>query len=105
MSEDQGVFVANTVFVDQTGTTSCRWADPQILYKYRQPSLRALESLTLSQVWFAQPKTFNDPFESSKFMAEEAVEQMIRQTRDVCAVPRIILRCGRTTAPMSRGLA
>ncbi|WP_417069641.1 DUF2971 domain-containing protein [Niveibacterium terrae] len=82
MSEDQGVFVANTVFVDQTGTTSCRWADPPILYKYRQPSLRSLESLCLEQIWFAQPKTFNDPFESSKFMDEAVIEEMLRKWRE-----------------------
>lgn len=80
MPEDQGVFVANTVFVDRTGAeVSDCWTGPQVLYKYRSPSMRALESLTLNQVWFAQPKTFNDPFESSKFFDAAAIEEMVRR--------------------------
>lgn len=78
MSEDQGVFVKNTVFVDQAGMVSKCWDGPEILYKYRCPSMRALESLIHNQVWFAQPKDFNDPFESSKFFDRDAFEEMIR---------------------------
>ena len=35
----------------------------KVLYKYRKPNDRTIQSLIDSNVWYSSPKTFNDPFD------------------------------------------
>jgi hypothetical protein len=47
------------------------------LYKYSGVSDRSLEAVRTSAFWFARPSTFNDPFDCSISVAEDALQESV----------------------------
>ena len=59
---------------------------PRTVYKYRCMGKRLLESLLLNQVWLAQPKTFNDPFEPVRMLSGTPFSAALQRDVDEAGV-------------------
>lgn len=65
---------------------------PDTVYKYRAVNEFLYSSLLLNQIWFAQPDSFNDPFEPERIFSDspfsKALDRSVREAGVLCLCKR-----------------
>lgn len=76
---------------------------PDKIYRYQPPTAQAIASLSASQLWFSDPRGFNDPYDCALELIDLAVRDSLSNiTRDQCLVLADHLLSGEEVSDMER---